>query len=308
MAVRSVLLTGTTGFIGRHMAAQLKKAGHHVVSLQRSTETVPGVDEILVVPEFDVDTVSTKLKNRNFDWLVHLAGYGVRPGDRDAERMFRINVGVTHRLVQEACAWPAKAVFIAGSGSEYDTAAADKPVTEDHPLECSRIYGASKAAGSTRALVTASAHDLPLAVGRIFGVFGPGEPPHRLLPTLFHALGRRERVALSAGTQKRDLLYVDDIIAAALQLIDNVEQTRTNVVVNVASGVPVTVRSFVEIACEEFGAPKSLLGFGDVPLRSDETMCFSGDPTRLMRLTGWRPLYDLRSGIRRSLEQFRNTH
>src|ERR1700722_3985108 len=243
MTVKSVLLTGTTGFIGRHMAAQLKKAGHNVVSLQRSTVMVAGVDEILAAPEFDVDTISMKLRNRNFDWLIHLAGYGVRAGDRDAEAMFRINVGVTHWLVQEACAWGAKAVFIAGSGSEYDTTLADKPVTEDHPLECFKIYGASKAAGSICALATASVHDLPLAVGRIFGVFGPGEPPHRLLPALFYALSHRERVGLSAGTQKRDLLYIDEVIAAVLDLVEKVEQTGDKVVVNIASGSPITIRS-----------------------------------------------------------------
>jgi UDP-glucose 4-epimerase len=209
--------------------------------------------------------------------------------------------------MEEASAWPARATFIAGSGSEYDTASAQMPVTEEHPLECFKIYGASKAAGSICALANASANDLPLVVGRVFGVFGPGEPSHRLLPTLFHALSRRERVPLSDGAQKRDLLYVDDVIAAALHLIEKVEQNREQVVVNIASGVPDTIRSFSEIACEELGVPKSLLGFGDVPLRADETMYFSGDPTRLMRLTGWRPQFDLRSGIRRSLEQFRNT-
>jgi UDP-glucose 4-epimerase len=308
MAVKSVLLTGTTGFIGRHMAAQLKERGHRVISLQRSLEVVAGVDEILLLPKFDADWVSQALQNRSFDWLVHLAGYGVRPGDRDWETMFRINVGVTHRLVQEASTWPAKAAFIAGSGSEYDTTRAAKPVTEQHPLECFKIYGASKAAATLCALASATAHDLPLAVGRIFGVFGPGEPSHRLLPTLLHALGRSERVALSLGTQKRDLLYIDDVISAAFSLIDTVEQTRSKIVVNIASGVPDTIRSFAEIAAEELGAPKSLLGFGDVPLRPDETMCFSGDPTRLMTLTRWRPQFDPRSGIRRSIAQFRNSH
>jgi UDP-glucose 4-epimerase len=307
MAVKSVLLTGTTGFIGRYMAVQLGARGHHVVSLQRSAERVPGIAEILVAPAFDLDTIAMKLRKRRFDWLIHLAGYGVRPGDRDEETMFRVNVDVTEKLVQEACTWPAKAAFVAGSGSEYNTALADQPVTEDHPLEGIKIYGASKAAGSTRALAGASAHDLPLAVGRIFGVFGPGEPSHRLLPSLLDALGRRQRVGLSAGHQKRDFLYIDDMIAAALDLIEAVEQTREKLAVNIASGLPASIRSFAEIAADELGAPRSLLGFGDLPLRPDETMCFSGDPTRLMRLTRWRPQFDLRSGIRRSIAQFRHT-
>src|SRR5580704_17124024 len=129
MAVKSVLLTGTTGFIGRYMAVQLGARGHHVVSLQRSAERVPGIAEILLAPAFDLDAIAMKLRKRRFDWLIHLAGYGVRPGDRDEETMFRVNVDVTEKLVQEACTWPAKAAFVAGSGSEYNTALADQPVT-----------------------------------------------------------------------------------------------------------------------------------------------------------------------------------
>ena len=97
------------------------------------------------------------------------------------------------------------------------------------------------------------------------------------------------------------------MIAATMQLVETVEQTREKIVVNISSGAPIPIRSFAEMACDELGAPRSLLDFGDVALRPDETMCFSGDPTRLMRLTGWRPQLDLQSGIRRSIEQFRTS-
>ena len=119
------------------------------------------------------------------------------------------------------------------------------------------------------------------------------------------------KIVLSrAGSATSDIAWVIPhqanlrIIEAAAKRL---EVPMDKVVVNIASGSPITIRSFAEMACEEFGAPKSLLGFGDIPLRPDETMYFSGDPTRLMRLTGWRPQFDLRSGIRRSIEQFRNT-
>jgi nucleoside-diphosphate-sugar epimerase len=219
--------------------------------------------------------------------------------------MHRINVALPRQLVTEAAKWPAKAIFIAGSGSEYDRSAFGQPVSECGPLEHHAPYGASKAAGTLRVISAAAAHDVPLAVGRIFGVYGPGEPRHRLLPTLFRHLSRNERVPLSSGTQLRDFLYIDDVIAATLALLAHVERTKIQLIANVASGEPVTVRSVAEMVAEELNVPRSLLGFGDISLRPDESKCFSGDPFRLTMLTGWHPTHDLRDGIRRSLAELR---
>lgn len=301
MIQRSVLLTGTTGFIGRHLAADLHRRGLMVTSLQRSRETVAGVSETLTVPAFAPAAITDALRGRRFDWLLHFAGSGVRPDDRDVEQMFAVNVDATRRLVRLAADWPAKAAFIAGSGSEYDTAGATGPVDEDHPLEHSKLYGASKAAAGLTALAVATACGLPLVVGRIFGVYGPGEAPHRLLPSLARNLRSNQRVPLSAGRQTRDFLHVEDVLHAVRTLTEAAEAGQIRAVVNIATGTPHSVRSFAEIVAEEVGAPLSLLGFGDIATRPDETMCFSGTPARLIELTGWTPTYDLRSGIRASI-------
>lgn len=301
MIRRSVLLTGATGFIGRHLAAYLHRRGFMVTSLQRSREAVAGVSETLTVPAFEPAAISEALRGRRFDWLLHFAGSGVRPDDRDIEQMFAVNVDATRRLVRLAADWPAKAVFIAGSGSEYDTAGATGPVDEDHPLEHRKLYGASKAAAGLTALAVAQACGLPLVVGRIFGVYGPGEAPHRLLPSLIRNLRSNRRVPLSAGRQRRDFLHVEDVLYAVRTLTQAAEDGQIRAAVNIATGTPHSVRSFAEIVAEETGAPLSLLGFGDLATRPDETMCFSGVPARLMQLTGWVPTLDLRSGIRASI-------
>lgn len=280
------------------MALRLSQSGHRVISLQRSSELIAGVDETISVGDFNVEAISERLRNRRFDRLFHFAGYGVRPADRDPAAMYQINVALTQLLVTEAATWAPKALFVAGSGSEYDTTDCEGPVAEDHPLECRELYGSSKAAGTLCAIATATALNLPLAVGRLFGIYGPGESPHRLLPTLFRHLSQRERVPLSPGNQLRDFLYIDDVVSAAFALSEYVERTGAQIAANVASGDPVTIRLFAETAAEQLNASKSLLGFGDLPLRPGETKCFSGDPHKIKTLTGWQPHHDLNHGIR----------
>jgi nucleoside-diphosphate-sugar epimerase len=293
----TVLLTGSTGFVGRHLAHRLAADGWAVTSLQRSSAPVPGVREILRVPELTADAVSRALAGRRFNRLFHLAAYGVKPDDRDPEPMFRINVDVTRRLVEEAARWPARASVFAGSGSEYDLSGVTKPVAEAHPLEALKL--------TLCALSSARALAAPLAVARLFGVFGPGEAPHRLLPTLVGRLGRSERVPLSDGSQQRDALHVDDAVEALLSLALALEDTPRQVVANVGSGKPATVRAFAETVAAVLGAPRSLLGFGELTRRPDEATCFAGDPSRLRALTGWEPRLDFDTGIRQAVRALR---
>jgi nucleoside-diphosphate-sugar epimerase len=296
-------VTGGTGFIGRHLVRRMAMAGHEVTLLQRSTEQVAGAAELLPVAELTPGAVHAALRDRQFEWVFHLAGYGVRPEDRDIESMFRINVELSRAIVDALGrgSVPPRAVVLAGSGSEYRLEGVNEPVAEDHPLETEKLYGASKAAGGLCALATGAALGVPVAVARFFGVFGPGEPKHRLLPSLVSNLLAGRRVSLSAGLQRRDSLYVDDAVEALVALANALEAAPGRVVVNVASGKPETVRAFSETCAKVLEAPLDLLGFGDLSMRPDEVMCFSGDPSRLQQLTGWRPRHDLTSGIERTI-------
>ena len=299
-----VLLTGGTGFVGRHLAKALADAGCEITSLQRSPERPAGISDIIQIDELDPDGISGALAGRTFDWLFHLAGYGVNPLDRKIEPMFRINVAVLQRLVEEAATWPARAVVITGTGAEYDLRGVSFPVSENHPLETYNLYGASKAAGTISALAIGRTLNVPLVVARMFGVYGFGEARHRLLPTLVRHLRAGSRVPLSAGIQCRDNLYVADAVDVLIRLAFALQASPMQTVVNVGSGNAVTVRRFAELVAETLEAPASLLGFGDIAQRADETPCFQGNIGRLRELVDWKPAYRLVDGIREAVSAY----
>jgi UDP-glucose 4-epimerase len=297
------LITGATGFIGRRLVRRLAADGFLVTSLQRSGEAIPGVHETIALPLFTPANIADALRSRNFDCLFHLASYGVNPGHRDLGEMLRINVDVTRTLVKTATAWSGGSVIISGSGAEYDLTNVTSPVSEFQPLESFKSYGASKAAGGLLALATARANNLPLAYLRLFGVFGPGEAPHRLLPSLVGQLQQGKRVPLSAGDQLRDFLYVDDVVSALITAAQFLRKSPRQAAMNLSSGEPTSVRHFAECVADLMGASRTLLGFGDIAKRPDDVMLFSGQPDLLKTTIGWRPEHSIESGLRAALRE-----
>lgn len=302
MTSASVLVTGGNGFIGRHLVRRLLHDGCAVTLLQRSPERIDPRTELLRVDSLTSQTMAVALEGRHFDWLFHLAAAGVQPDDCDPEAMFQINVDVTRALMSIAARWPLRAVIIAGSGSEYRLDGVRHPVAEDWPLEPYKLYGASKAAGTLCAAAFAAARGIPFAACRLFGVYGPGEAAHRLLPALASGLRSGKRVALSHGLQKRDFVFVDDAVEALVKTTLFLEKQPQQLILNVGTGRPVSVRMFAKTVAAMLAAPLSQLGFGDIAMPTPGVTVFSAEATKLRALTGWVPMVQLRDGIRRYLD------
>jgi nucleoside-diphosphate-sugar epimerase len=300
-----VLLTGGTGFIGGHLLSLMWSRGWSITSLQRSSVPLPGVAETLRLPRWTPAGVRELLQGQTFDRVFHLAGAGVEPEDRDLETLFRINVDCLRALVESRPVSSSGAIVVAGTSAEYRATGITCPIREDAALTFASPYGASKAAGSLVALAMGGAFSIGVCVVRIFGVFGPGEKAHRLLPSLVSGLQQGRRVKLSDGLQVRDFLHVEDTAAGLLAIADAVAERKAPAqhIVNLCSGHGVTVRHFSETVADLMAVPRELLGFGDLSRRPHEVSSLIGDVTGLRALTGWTPRYGLTEGIRASLEE-----
>src|SRR6185436_3044775 len=134
----------------------------------------------------------------------------------DRALMQSANIAASAAWVEAAAAVGARALVYVGSCSEYGAMGEARPVGEDAPLAAADLYGASKAAGGLWARACAQALSLPFLWLRPFGIFGPGEAAHRLLPYLHARLGAGARADLTPGLQMRDFLYIDDAVAGLI--------------------------------------------------------------------------------------------
>jgi nucleoside-diphosphate-sugar epimerase len=276
-----LLITGASGFIGRNFVRLALGRGWSILSLGIEPCGLPGVDEE-VVEDFASSRAEEALRASGADAILHLAGAGVNPADRDARRIIDTNAILPQRLVGLAAESGIKAFATAGSCSEYAEAPGGVSLAEDAPLETRKLYGATKAAGGILALAAGEASGVSVAVLRLFNVYGPGEGPHRLFPSLARGASSGTPVQLSAGTQERDFVYIDDVCEAFFRTLEaSVAGAMGSGPYNVCTGVGSTVRDFAIAAADRLGMDRSMLGFGSIPLRVDDLPRVVGVPDRL---------------------------
>jgi nucleoside-diphosphate-sugar epimerase len=240
--------------------------------------------------------------------VFNLAGYGVHPREDDEALARRLNLGVVQELrqamaVQAPTSWFGQHIVHAGSALEYGTAGGI--LSEDVECRPTTLYGRTKFEATRVLSAAVEMGALRALTARLFTVYGPGEGPWRLLPSLRRVTSLKQPLAMTAGHQKRDFTYIGDV-AEGLLLLGTLTSVEVDPV-NLATGVLLPVRDFAELAAHQLRLPAELLQFGVLPTREWE---MDHDPVpigRLVNLTGWRPLTVPAEGIQRTLAYF-ETH
>ncbi|MGL4395324.1 MAG: NAD-dependent epimerase/dehydratase family protein [Hyphomicrobium sp.] len=318
MARRTALVTGASGFIGRHLVAALRDDSYDIVALVRRAGSAVDRDcadsdrsliREIVCPSWSTEALAATLENISADAVFHMAAYGVTPSDRDADIMHAVNVAAAETLVRFAARCGAVMVS-AGSSAEYREPPDGHPIDETAEIETEKLYGRSKAAGAERAVAIAADLRVPIAHLRLFNVYGPGEAEHRLLPTLVSHLLDKRRVPLSPGLQLRDFVFVGDAVDALKVAARHLQANRQSApaIWNICSGRGTRVRDIAEMAAHALAANPELLGFGDVAMRPGEVPILIGSPERFYAATGWRCRFDLESGIARTVDALAARH
>jgi nucleoside-diphosphate-sugar epimerase len=232
--------------------------------------------------------------------VFNLAGYGIDRGERDEHRADRLN----HRLVREiaeACApdarWSGAVLVHAGSAAEYGDVGG--VFSEAGPVHPTSLYGRTKLAGTLALSEVAHRRGTRAVTARLFTVFGDGEHPGRLFPTLRTGATTSVPVELSDGRQARDFAFVGDVVAALAELAHL--PFVAGEIVNIASGRLYTVEWFVRVVARTLRMPEAQLEFGALPSRPDELYHTGVSVDRMRELFGHALPSDLTEIVTRAL-------
>jgi nucleoside-diphosphate-sugar epimerase len=269
--MKRVLVTGASGFIGKHTLPHLARAGYEV-------HPVSSRDADLL-NERDRRDLLARIRPTH---LLHLAWH-VLPGKyrTSLENVRWLQASLD--LITVFAAEGGRRIVTAGTCAEYSWENAGICREDTTPLDPASLYGASKDALRRMQESLARQLNLSAAWGRIFFPYGPGEPAERLVPSVIRSILNGQPARCSHGRQIRDFMYVDDVARAFTVLLDS---SYTGAM-NIGTGEPVTIAEIAQSAARAAGAPE-LLELGALPARAGEPDALLADTTQL-RAIGFTP-------------------
>jgi dTDP-6-deoxy-L-talose 4-dehydrogenase (NAD+) len=278
-----VLVTGATGFVGRHLVAALLARGCEVRAVARNAETastLPWINAVeFIAADIHADDLNIAALTDGIDALVHLAWPGL-PNYR-ALFHFEHNLMADYRFIKGAVEAGVSHVLVTGTCFEYGMQSG--PLSEHTAPQPSNPYGLAKNTLRLFLQNLQQVQPFTLQWARLFYLYGEGQNPNSLLAALDRAIDAGDdSFNMSAGEQLRDYLAIE---TAAGYLAAIVQQREFDGVINCASGQPISVRALVEQRLRARGSSIQL-NLGHYPYPSHEPMAFWGVADRLQQLLG----------------------
>ncbi|MFD2206234.1 NAD-dependent epimerase/dehydratase family protein [Kiloniella antarctica] len=288
-----ILVTGGSGFIGRHAVVALEKSGHDVVLLSRSGSSSPSGYDYVVGDLLKVGDPERIAKDAGADLLLHLA-WETEHGhfwNAESNHLWREQ---TISLVSAFWKEGGQRAVCAGSCAEYDwnnLSSTDDLDEYNSPQNPETLYGQSKL-DCFKALTLKSDHEKSFAWGRVFLLYGAGETPTRFVPSIVCSLLSDKEARMSSGTQVRDFMDSRDVGRAfASLLLSGVEGA-----VNIGSGHGYKLLDVAKLIAKKL-EKEELLKPGTYPDRENEPSRLVGTVTRLKEEVGFQGDYTLDEGL-----------
>lgn len=291
-----IVMTGSTGFIGRNLRERLMLDGWEVYSLVRKSAEIETSKDLLC--DFnDLSVLQAIFNEIEPRFVLSLAGKA-GPG-RDLTEFsvhYEDNVLPALNIAKTVPTTVELALFF-GSCEEYGNG--PTPFREDQTPVAFSPYGWGKISAYYATELTCRERNIPYCWLRPFLTFGPGQETDQLVPAVISACLSSKRVPLTPGEQTRDFIYIQDLIGMIKRILKESVKAR-NQIFNLGSGIPRRVCDVATKIREFIG--KGELEMGALPYRSFEAMSFYASVEKYRKTFGDYSLTDFDQALIRTIE------
>jgi len=311
---KRVLVTGGAGFIPSNFIRHLlEHTDHEVVSLDALTYAgnVENLADVMSHPRLSF--VHGDIRNKDLvaelvdgvDVIVNAAAesHVEKSILHGASEFVTTNVEGTQILLDAIRHTPVERFILISSSEVYGTAEAS-PMDEGHPLNPRSPYAGTKAGADRLAYSYWTTYDLPIAIIRPFNNYGPRQHPEKVVPRFVtQALSDEPLTIHGDGHASRDWLYVEDDAEAIVAAIEADLDAVAGEVINIATGVDVSVSEIADLVLDLLGKPASLrVNVDERPGQVDRHI---GSVDKAAELLGWSARTSFEEGLSRTVAWYR---
>ena len=302
-----VLITGGAGLIGSHFARHslARGANVHVTIRPRSAAgRLADIRADITLHEVDLadaDAIAALMARLLPKRVFHFATITRPPKDLspvDAAIFVERDVSNLLNLVRAMAQVPRPPETFVRAGSLAEYGAAPTPYREDAREAPVTSYGAAALAGTQHLHALKSRLPFPLVTARLALVYGPGQSPSFLIPSMIEQFLGGEPFTIQNPDDRRDLIHIFDVLDGLERLAERLPLGTD--VVNLCTGQAPRMADVAEIILGETGASRDLLRFGEAAAWGGASH-LQGSPDLAARLLDWRPKVNLVEGMRRQV-------
>lgn len=265
--MKTILLTGGTGFLGSHLLKTLAEKNYQIVVLKRSFSDVKRIKDVLLqknILTYDLDKTALKAIFEQCcpDIVIHCATeYGRKPESVDA--VIDCNIIFPLKLLELCVKYQVKA-FV-NTDSYFNKEGLSYPYLLNYSLSKKSLK------------LWLKEYSKKLSIFNLIleHVYGEDDNADKFVMQMIHAIAEKKEniVDLSLGTQKRDFVYVEDVCGVYLKVLQNLPSDKKldYTEIEVGTGRAVSIRTFVEKIKEISNSP-TILNFGKLPTREQEIL------------------------------------
>ena len=302
MPSSSILITGVSSFIGYHLGKFFSTRHFNVVGIHsKPVNTYDGIaasrlQELqsvgvgLVQADLtDPGAIGRLIEDITPRFCIHHAGWAKDYGSMayDLDRAHAVNCTPLEGLYRGLKNCGCEGILLTGSSMEYSNGIA--VCREEDACWPETPYGLAKLAATIRSAQLAKTYNMPTRVARVFIPFGSGDNPGKLIPTVIREIAQEKTVALSPCEQKRDFLYIEDLMHGYAGLIEDLRRDTLFDMFNLCSGQAIRLKELLLELVELMGADPALLQFGALAMRPGEPEVSFGANDKARTLLNWKP-------------------
>jgi dTDP-glucose 4,6-dehydratase len=308
-------VTGGAGFISSNFIRHLLDATpYEVVTLDALTYAgnLENLADVMSHPRLSFvhgdirDTALVRELVEGVDVIVNAAAesHVEKSIEHGASEFVTTNVEGTQILLDAIRVTPVERFILISSSEVYGTAES-APMDEEHPLKPRSPYAATKAGADRLAYSYWTTYHLPIVIVRPFNNYGPRQHPEKVVPRFItQALADEPLTIHGDGHASRDWLYVADDAEAIERVIEAPIERLAGEVLNVATGIDISVNDIAGLVLEVLGKPAELRSH--VPERLGQVDRHIGSTEKAERLLGWQARTTFEDGLERTVAWYRD--
>ena len=293
--LKSLFITGHSGFVGSHLVEQLSK-DYQIIGIGKTKLKNKKIRQI----NLEINKVTSKTIPKNTSTVIHLAALtDVQFCQKNPKKCFEINVRGTENLLEICRKRNLKFVFL--STSHVFGFPKKTPIDEIHSRHPSSIYAASKLCGEVLCESFSKSYGLDTSIIRLFSIYGPNSPSHLVTSKIISQIILKNGLKLGNLSPRRDFLYIDDAIKAISLVL---KKTKGFESYNVGSGQGTSIRQLVR-KLKKISGKNIKIEQEKSALRKNDIPQIVANSNKLKKL-GWMPKTNLEDGLRITYQWFEN--